>query len=140
MKGGETLAKTLSLTDGPRRDIRLWIGDLRLQARTAYTLFDDHTLARRCVALFAGLPWDEDGRVAGCVYEKPEPLRGGPYTLDYSLIFGLTLYVYAKHTEDLTLAALAWPMAVRQLEIAARNLDQDWVYADDGQRWIFVDW
>lgn len=120
--------------------MRLWIGDLRLQALTAYTLFDDASLVKRSLALFGGLPWDEEGRVAGCVYEKPYPIKGGPYTVDYSLIFAMVLCEYTEKTQDLDFARMLWPVAFRQAEIVARGLNTEWVFVDDGSRWIFIDW
>jgi alpha-L-rhamnosidase len=63
--------------DGPRRDMRLWIGDLRLQAACSYVTFKDYDLAKRCLYLFAGLPFDDEGLLCACVYEKPEPKFGG---------------------------------------------------------------
>ncbi|HWI59692.1 MAG TPA: hypothetical protein VNZ22_20865, partial [Bacillota bacterium] len=42
--------------DGPKRDRRLWIGDLRLQALANYATFRNNDLVKRCLYLFAGLP------------------------------------------------------------------------------------
>lgn len=39
--------------DGPKRDRRLWIGDLRLEALTNYYTFNNLSLVRRCLYLFA---------------------------------------------------------------------------------------
>ena len=63
--------------DGPRRDMRLWIGDLRLQALCSYATFKDYDLAKRCLYLFAALPFDDEGLLCACVYEKPKPKFGG---------------------------------------------------------------
>ncbi len=84
--------------DGPRRDMRLWwvhspldqprfkpdlcfstsrIGDLRLQALCSYATFKDYDLAKRCLYLFAGMPFNDNGLLAACVYEKPTPHFGG---------------------------------------------------------------
>ncbi|STV99715.1 alpha-L-rhamnosidase [Klebsiella pneumoniae] len=40
--------------DGPKRDRRLWLGDLRLQAQVNDVTFGHHDLVRRCLYLFAG--------------------------------------------------------------------------------------
>ena len=39
--------------DGPKRDQRLWLGDLRLQALTNYVSFKNYDLVKRCLYLFA---------------------------------------------------------------------------------------
>jgi alpha-L-rhamnosidase len=55
--------------DGPRRDRRVWLGDLRLQALANYCTFKDYSLVKRCLYLFATLP-REDGSLPACLFEK----------------------------------------------------------------------
>ena len=45
--------------DGPKRDRRMWLGDLRLQARANYYTFKNYDLAKRCMYIFAGLLFNE---------------------------------------------------------------------------------
>lgn len=40
--------------DGPKRDRRLWLGDLYLQAKANYVTFKNNDLVLRCMYLFAG--------------------------------------------------------------------------------------
>ncbi|KAF8586300.1 glycoside hydrolase family 78 protein [Ramaria rubella] len=63
--------------DGPRRDRRLWIGDIRLQSITNYATFRDIRLAKRCYYLLAALPVDDEGRISACIFERPQPVDGG---------------------------------------------------------------
>ena len=42
--------------DGPRRDRRLWIGDMRLQALASYKTFPNFELVKRCLYLLAAFP------------------------------------------------------------------------------------
>ena len=72
--------------DGPKRDRRLWLGDLRLRSLVNYHTFQDHDLVRRCLYLFAGLA-DEEGRIPACVFERPKPHGDDTFLLDYSLFF-----------------------------------------------------
>lgn len=51
--------------DGPKRDRRLWIGDLRLQALTNYETFKNNDLVKRCLYLFAGLAQNKS-RAGAC--------------------------------------------------------------------------
>lgn len=53
--------------DGPKRDRRLWIGDLRLQALTNYETFKNYDLVKRCLYLFAGLTQNEH-HVGACLF------------------------------------------------------------------------
>lgn len=58
--------------DGPKRDRRLWLGDLRLQAMTNYATFGNMDLVKRCLYLFGGLTRD-DGIVNADVFENLSP-------------------------------------------------------------------
>lgn len=87
--------------DGPKRDRRLWMGDLRLQALTNYTTFKNYGLVRRCLYLFAGVPL-ESGKTGGCLYVKPHPIVDcAIHLFDYSLFFVSCLYDYYCETGDI---------------------------------------
>jgi len=125
--------------DGPRRDRRLWIGDLRLQALTNYCTFRNYGLVKRCLYLFAGLP-REDGLVAACVYDEPEPLCGRQYIMDYAALYGATVLDYCRATKDQQTARELWPVARRQMEIVGQFVNGDGLFADPGGWWLFIDW
>ena len=125
--------------DGPRRDRRLWIGDLRLQALTNYATFKSNDVVKRCLYLFAAYP-RQDGLVAACVFEQPKARYGGIHIVDYAAIFNVTLHDYMKATGDLATARDLWPVAKRQLEIVGRHIDAQGLYRDPGTMWIFIDW
>ena len=55
--------------DGPKRDRRLWIGDLRLEALANYYTFRDTALVKRCLYLFAASDKNSLGFLPGFVYE-----------------------------------------------------------------------
>ncbi|MFR6136264.1 MAG: hypothetical protein ACLUI0_06370 [Blautia massiliensis (ex Durand et al. 2017)] len=42
--------------DGPKRDRRLWLGDLRLQALANYETFKNYDLVKRCLYLLQDRP------------------------------------------------------------------------------------
>jgi alpha-L-rhamnosidase len=125
--------------DGPRRDQRLWIGDLRLQALTNYHTFKQNDVVRRCLYLFAAFP-REDGLVAACVYEKPAARYGGLHIVDYAALFNVTLEDYVEATGDVETGRDLWPVAKRQLELLGRDIDSEGRYVDPGNVWIFIDW
>jgi hypothetical protein len=125
--------------DGPKRDRRLWIGDLRLQALTNYVTFRNYDLVKRCLYLFAGLAYD-NGLVSACVYENPEPKRGHVKITDYAALYGATLLDYARASGDLATARELWPVALWQLELLRKYVNADGVFVDPGDTWNFIDW
>lgn len=128
--------------DGPKRDRRLWIGDLYLEAlANAYT-FKNHELTKHCLYLLAAFANDE-GLLHATLLEKPQPHpQYGTHTLDYCLIYNVALLEYLKETGDTETAADLWPVAVRQIELALRQFSPDWIYDMDKQPqyWLVFDW
>jgi len=124
--------------DGPRRDRRLWVGDLRLQALTAYTTFGGHDLVKRCLYLFAAFP-RADGLMQACVYEKPKPAQGGIAILDYAALWNVVLADYVAASGDLESARELWPVAVRQVEILSAMV-KDGLFAPPKDAFLFIDW
>jgi hypothetical protein len=128
-----------SFEDGPRRDQRLWVGDLRLQALTNYVTYKANDLVKRCLYLFAANP-RQDGLVAACVYEKPRPRYGAIHIVDYAALYNVSLADYLDATGDLDTARELWPVAKRQLDIVGRHIDATGLYIDPRNMWIFIDW
>ena len=124
--------------DGPRRDQRLWVGDLRLQALTAYATFGGFDLVRRCLYLFAGFP-RPDGQIEACVYEKPEAARGGITILDYAALWNVTLADYFAASQDRTTALDLWPVAVKQVQLLSAHVKHG-LFTDPGDQFLFIDW
>lgn len=126
--------------DGPKRDRRLWIGDLRMQALTNYETYHNDGLVKRCLYLFAGTT-QEKGRVGACLFLEPEIEVDDTTMFDYSLFFLPTLLDYYKATGDMqTLIALA-PTGWKQIELIQTYFDEsDLVRDSDVLGWCFVDW
>ena len=125
--------------DGPRRDQRLWIGDLRLQALANYSTYRNFDLVRRCMYLLVAFP-REDGLLHADVFEKPTPTMAGDVCLDYAALFMAVLADYVKASGDLATGRELWAVAKRQLEIISKNLDGNGLFVDPKNVWIFVDW
>jgi hypothetical protein len=126
--------------DGPRRDQRLWVGDLRLQALTAYCTYGGADLVKRCLYLFAAFPRTSDGLVGACVYEKPKPAYGGIHIFDYAALFNVALYDYVQATRDVQTGLDLWPVALRQLELLGREVNVDGLFVNRKRFWLFIDW
>ena len=126
--------------DGPKRDRRLWMGDLRMQALANYETFKNYELVKRCLYLFAGSTLDK-GRVGACVFIEPEIEVDDTVMFDYSLFFIPTLMDYYKATRDMeTLKELA-PTGWKQIELLQTYFDETNLVRDsDVLGWCFVDW
>lgn len=126
--------------DGPKRDRRLWIGDLRLQALANYATFGQNELVKRCLYLFAGTA-DDSGRIPACLFTEPEIVGDDTYMFDYSLFFISVLLDYYKETKDWEVVLDLYEVAVRQLELAKEYFDEKHLIKDsDVLGWCFLDW
>ena len=126
--------------DGPKRDRRLWIGDLQLQAQANYETYRQNDLVRRCLYLFAGstLP---GGRVGAGMFIRPEIEVDDTVMFDYSLFFIPTLWDYYEATDDAETLRELWPTAWRQIELAQPFFDETGLIRDsDVLGWCFLDW
>jgi len=126
--------------DGPKRDRRLWIGDLRMQALANYETFKNYDLVKRCLYLFAGTTL-EQGRVGACIFTEPVNEVDDTVMFDYSLFFIPTLLDYYKATSDKeTLAELA-PTGWKQIELVQSYFAESHLVKDsDVLGWCFADW
>ena len=135
-----TLAECMQTVyeDGPKRDRRLWIGDLYLEALAGRYSFQNHLLTKRCLYLFASLT-DSNGRLLADLYDFPEPHpQWGTYCLTYSLLYPSILLEYLNDTGDMETAVDLWPVAKLQVEDALRRVRDD--YSLDASRaWLFFD-
>lgn len=125
--------------DGPKRDRRIWLGDLRLQAMVNAVTFQNFDLVKRCLYLFAGLIRD-DGVVGSCLYAEPRLIVDNIFLLDYSLFFVSTLLDYYHATGDAETFRELAPTAIRQLEAAREYLQADGIVEPEGRYNCFVDW
>ncbi len=126
--------------DGPKRDRRLWMGDLRLQALANYQTYAQNDMVKGCLYLFAALT-NDDGRIGACVFLEPEPEVDDTFMFDYSLLFIPALLDYFKETGDKETLSELFPTCVRQIEIARENFGKDGVVNDsDVLGWCFIDW
>lgn len=128
--------------DGPKRDRRLWLGDLYLESLANRYSFRNFALTRRCLYLFAALA-APDGIVISNLFERPEPHpQHGSYCLTYSLLFNSTLLEYLKDTGDRATADDLWPVARRQMEAALAYVNAEGLFDRSlcSSVWLFFDW
>lgn len=126
--------------DGPKRDRRLWLGDLRLQALANTQTYRRFDLVRRCLYLFAGSTF-ESGQISAAIFTEPEIEADDTAMFDYSLLFVPTLLDYYEATGDRDTLSDLWPTAYRQIELAEASFDASGLVCDsDRLGWCFTDW
>lgn len=129
--------------DGPKRDQRLWLGDLRLQAMLDALTFKSDSIVKRCLLLFAGTQRN-DGFIASCVFNTSKgknPEIGDEMIPDYAMLFGSTLLNYAMSSNDLKLAKELYPVACQQIDLVCNK----WLTAGNyleipNNIWMLIDW
>ena len=143
--GIETLRECMQTVyeDGPKRDRRLWIGDMYLESLANRYSFKNNQMTKHCLYLFAGLAAD-DGIVISNCFEEPEPhAQLGSYCLTYCLLWNSTLLEYLKDTGDKETANDLFKVAKCQTEDAISYVDDRGIFDKDkrgGWVWLFFDW
>ncbi len=122
--------------DGPKRDRRLWIGDLRLEALANYYTFNNSEIVKRCLYLFAATERNDKGAIVSHLYENPIFVSGDWYISDYSLLYVCSLCDYYNHTGDEETFKDLYSVARSAMD-AAENYKDDYGIVDGG---AFIDW
>ena len=129
--------------DGPKRDQRLWIGDLYLEALGNTYSFKQHDLTKRCLYLLAALS-DTTGYLLATVIEQPVPrAQDKQFLFEYALLYNVALKDYLEATGDRTTAEDLWPVAKKQLDIVRENMRDNGLMDYEKLEetwWVFFDW
>lgn len=126
--------------DGPKRDRRLWMGDLRMQALANYQTYEKNDLVKACLYLFAALPMG-NGQIGACLFLDPVPEVDDTVMFDYALFFTACLRDYYNETKDMEALNHLWSTALSQIYIAEEKIGDAGVIEDSDQLgWCFVDW
>ena len=130
-----------SYEDGPKRDRRLWSGDLRLQALTDHVLFKNDMLARRCLYLFAACV-REGKYLPGCLYQYPAfSFDNGMEIPDYSMLYCVSVADYYEKTQDLDTVRELFPVVKNEIGLAVSTLDENGIVTLPEGGWPgFIDW
>ncbi|MBQ7354521.1 MAG: hypothetical protein IJW62_03285 [Clostridia bacterium] len=125
--------------DGPKRDRRLWIGDLRLEALADYYTFRNTALVKRCLYLFAASERNEYGLMPGFAYENPVFASGRWYLIDYCLMYVCTLCDLYRHTGDAETFRDLYPVCKSMLDVLHDHKDEKGLITTRCGD-VFVDW
>ncbi len=126
--------------DGPKRDRRLWMGDLRLQAMVNHVSYRRYDLVERGMYLLAGCT-DDRGWIPGCVFERPEPSKGCN-TADYALIFSIGLEEHCRWSGNYEIGRELFEVARHQFKLCREFFDERELFIDPcdiATLWVFVD-
>lgn len=126
--------------DGPKRDRRLWIGDLRLEALTDYYTFNNLEIVRRCLYLFAAGDPDDIGFLPSYVYETPCYFSGRAHIADYGLLYVVTVCDYYEHTGDKDTVFDLLEICKSQLDSFEKILDHNMIVTPQKGWFSFIDW
>lgn len=122
--------------DGPKRDRRLWIGDLKLQAMTDYSVFRNLDLIKRCIYLFSSAT-GAHRMVAPCIFPDSPPYVDEWTFCDYSLYFISCLYDWYKNTGDKELLSELFEVAYTQFRQVSEKFNRETGIIDLNP---FIDW
>lgn len=123
--------------DGPKRDRRLWLGDLRLQAMANSVSFKNYELVERSLYLLAA-GTDESGIFPSCAYEKPVGKRGCN-VLEYPLLLAVVLLEHLQWYGRRKIAEELYPLAELQFSRLDSCFDNENLFHVPENEWLFVD-
>ncbi|MBR3868783.1 MAG: glycoside hydrolase [Clostridia bacterium] len=126
--------------DGPKRDRRLWIGDLRLEALTNYYTFKNYEIVRRCLYLFAAGECNSLGFLSSFVFETPYYKSGETHIADYALLYVVSVCDYYEHTADISVVNDLLQICKSQLDSFEAILDENLIVTMQDGWFTFIDW
>ncbi|WPC17565.1 alpha-rhamnosidase [Pediococcus inopinatus] len=125
--------------DGPKRDRRLWLGDLRLQALANYKTFNNQKLVKRCLYLFGSMP-TTDGKISANIFTNSNPIPDDTFMYDYSLFFISVLKDYFDNFRDTEVLNDLYPVAKKEMDLALEEVDSQGKLQPNEKWPVFVDW
>jgi len=125
--------------DGPKRDRRMWIGDLRLQALANYSTFQDKDLVERSLYLFAGMRTDS-GKIPANVFIAPSNTPDDTFLFEYSLNFTTILSEYYDEFKNINLIKELYSVSKDSIDLAITYIDDEGRFVEDESWPIFCDW
>jgi len=125
--------------DGPKRDRRIWVGDLKLQALANYYSFGNFDLVKRGLYLYAATA-AENGLVYGTLFEKPQPHPQKHFPIDYSLLYNTVLTDYYEASKEIGTLEDLWIVAKYQVLNILPNISEKGIFTPSPEWWYFIDW
>ncbi len=124
--------------DGPKRDRRLWLGDLRIEALANAFTYRNFELVERCLYMLAALA-GKDGWIPGAAYDRGGVFASSCQVPTYALLFGPTLWEHLQYSHHERCARDLFEVALRQLELFGAAVDGDGMLRAPKDWWLFID-
>lgn len=125
--------------DGPKRDRRLWLGDLRLQALANYQTYKNYDLVKRCLYMFAGSTL-KNGLLSSNIFTYPEIECDFQSMFDYTLFFINVLRDYYEQTKDIKTLKELEPTCLKQYKLLSKCFDTNNLLDLNKTERVFIDW
>ncbi len=123
--------------DGPKRDRRLWLGDLRLQALVNHVTYKRYDLFERGIRLLHSCKNDY-GMIPGAILMSPKP-HASSLVLDYALLFGRLLLEHCRFSGDFKIGDELFADAEHQLDFFRKGFDGKNSISLPPACWMFID-
>ncbi|MBQ6470666.1 MAG: hypothetical protein IJJ33_01660 [Victivallales bacterium] len=122
--------------DGPKRDRRLWLGDLRLQALANAVTYRNAELVERSLYLLAADTGD-DGLFPSCAFETD--CGRGCHVLEYPLLLAPLLLEHLRAYGRREIAEDLFDLAAWQFHLLEPLIGLDGLMRDDHRAWLVID-
>ena len=124
--------------DGPKRDRRLWLGDLWMQAKVNAFTYRNYQLAEHSLYLVCSAA-DEQGEIPSSLLLRKDEVFFANTVPTYSLLLGPMLYDHWQFYQRTEFCRELLPVALRQQEIFRAKIDADGVLHPPKSWWLFID-
>lgn len=138
--GARTLRNCMQTVfeDGPKRDRRLWLGDLRLEAlANAVTYRNPKVVERSLYVLAAAM--EKDGIFPSCAYEEPVLGSHGAHAYEYPFLLAKVLVEHIGFYDRKQVARDLYDSALYQFKRVEKDIDQDGLMHVPPPQWAVID-
>ena len=124
--------------DGPKRDRRLWLGDLRLEALVnAVTYRNPRVVERSLYVLAAAM--EKDGIFPSCAYEGEMLGRHGAHAYEYPFLLPKILVEHIGFYQRRQVARDLYQTALLQFKRVEKDFDRDGLLHVPPPQWSVID-
>ena len=138
--GARTLRNCMQtvLEDGPKRDRRLWLGDLRLEAMANAVTFREPQVIERSLYLLASAT-GKDGICPSDVFEEPDGTQGAQ-VFEYPFFFAKCLLEHITwYPRRRQIAEELYDFAANQFQIVRKYIDKNHLLTPPKDKWVVID-
>lgn len=124
--------------DGPKRDRRLWIGDMWQQAKVNAVTFRNYSLVERSLYLSAAQAF-EDGMIPGSIVLSGKKCFACNRVYTYALLIGPILHDHYNFYQRKEFCLEMLDLALRQQAIFREAINPDGTLSNPKNWWLFID-